>query len=62
MPFPSIDALAWRPVAAGLWHQREMWDGTYDVGDLADALEYLDVKDENQRRYTEWHATHQSGE
>jgi len=52
----------WRPVAAGLWRQHEMWDGTYDVGDLADVLEYLDVKDENQRRYTEWRARQQGGE
>jgi hypothetical protein len=38
-------------VAAGLWKQRETFDGTYDVGDLLDALEYLDVKEENERRH-----------
>jgi uncharacterized protein DUF6889 len=33
-----------------LWRQRETTDGTYDFEDLLDALEYLDVKDENTRR------------
>jgi hypothetical protein len=28
-----------------------MFDGTYDIGDLLDVLEYLDVKEENTRRY-----------
>jgi hypothetical protein len=43
----------WRPVAAGLWRQHEIFDGTYDVQDLFDALEFLDVKEENQRRFAE---------
>jgi hypothetical protein len=43
--------LLWRPVAAGLWRQYELYDGTYDIGDLLDALEYLDVKEENERRH-----------
>jgi hypothetical protein len=42
--------LLWRIVAAGLWRQRELSDGTYDFEDLLDALEYLDVRDENTRR------------
>ena len=37
-------------MAAGLWTQKETFDGTYDVGDLLDALEFLDVRDENKRR------------
>ena len=38
-------------MAAGLWRQHETFDGTYDIGDLIDVLEFLDVKDENERRY-----------
>jgi len=33
-----------------------MFDGTYDVQDLCDVLEFLDVKEENNRRYVEWKA------
>ena len=40
----------WRPVGAGMWSQCEAFDGTYDVQDLSDVLEFLDVKDENERR------------
>ena len=54
MGFPSLDPLVWRPVAAGLWRQYEASDGTYDVEDLCDVLEFLDIKDENERRYLEW--------
>ena len=50
MPFPTLNPLLWRPVAAGLWRQRELFDGTYDIGDLIDVLEFLDVKEENRRR------------
>ena len=53
-PFPTIDALVWAPVAASLWRQHEISDGTYDVQDLLDVLEFLDVKTENERRYREW--------
>ena len=49
--FPTLNPLAWRPVAAGLWRQHELYDGTYDVGDLLDALEFLEVRSENERRY-----------
>ncbi len=51
MSFPTLNPLLWRPVAAGLWRQHETYDGTYDVGDLLDVLEFLDVKEENERRY-----------
>lgn len=44
----------WRPVAEGLWRQHELRDGTYDVQDLADVLEFLDVRDENRRRKAEY--------
>ncbi len=51
---PTLDPVAWRPVAAGLWRQHEMFDGTYDVDDLVDVLEFLDVREENQSRYEAW--------
>ena len=51
MSFPTLNPLLWRPIAAGLWRQYELYDGTYDIGDLLDALEYLDVKEENERRH-----------
>jgi hypothetical protein len=35
---------------AGLWKQREAWDGTYTFNDLLDIHEALDVRDENERR------------
>ena len=56
--FPTLDPLLWRPVAAGLWRQCETFDGTYDVQDLCDVLEFLAVKEENERRYAEWRQTH----
>jgi Family of unknown function (DUF6889) len=51
---PTLDPLVWRPVAAGLWRQRELGDGTYDVDDLMDVLEFLDTQDENRRRHAAW--------
>lgn len=51
--FPTLNALLWRPVAAGLWRHHEIFDGTYDIGDLLDMLEFLDIKEENERRQRE---------
>lgn len=50
MSYPTIDAFAYAPVAAGLWRQHEVFDGTYDFDDLLDAHELLAVKAENTRR------------
>ena len=50
---PNIDELAFLPVAAGLWRQHEMWDGTYTLDDLLDAAELIQVRQENQRRMME---------
>lgn len=53
VPYPTIDAarqFALVPVAAGIWAQHQMWDGTYDFDDLLDAHEMLAVKAENERR------------
>ena len=48
-----MDELAFLPVAAGLWRQHELWDGTYTLDDLLDAVELLQVMAENQRRAAE---------
>lgn len=39
-----------RPVEAGLWKFHETFDGTYNVDDLLDAHEFLDVSLENKLR------------
>ncbi len=49
----NIDELAFLLVAAGLWRQHELWDGTYTLDDLLDVVELLQVMAENQRRATE---------
>jgi Family of unknown function (DUF6889) len=41
-------------VLAGLWWQRETFDGTYDMDDLLDAHEMLDLKAETERLDREW--------
>lgn len=50
MGYPTLDAFVYAPVAAGLWRQHEVFDGTYDFDDLLDAHELLAVKAENTRR------------
>ena len=37
-------------MAAGLWRQHELWDGTYTLDDLLDIVELIRVKNENQAR------------
>lgn len=41
------------PVAAGMWRQHEMWDGTYTLDDLLDIIELIRVTRENERRAAE---------
>jgi hypothetical protein len=48
-----VDELAFIPVAAGLWRQHELWDGTYTLDDLLDILEVMQVARENSRRAAE---------
>ena len=36
-----------------MWKQHELWDGTYTLDDLLDAVELLGVTAENQRRAVE---------
>jgi hypothetical protein len=38
---------------AGMWTQKEVWDGTYVIDDLLDAHEMLMVKAQNERRMHE---------
>ena len=51
---PNLDEFLFLPVAAGLWRQHELWDGTYTLDDLLDAVELIRVKREN-----EYQANHQ---
>ncbi len=41
------------PVAAGMWRQHELWDGTYTLDDLLDIVELIRVRNENQARASE---------
>ena len=43
-----------RPVMAGVWKQKETFDGTYSFEDLLDAHEILDIKAENENRLDSW--------
>ena len=50
---PNLDELAFLPVAAGLWRQHELWDGTYTLDDLLDIAELIQVTRENEIRSRE---------
>ena len=41
------------PVAAGMWKQHELWDGTYTLDDLLDITELIRVRRENEARAAE---------
>ena len=41
------------PVAAGLWQQHELWNGTYTLDDLLDLVELIRVRRENEARAAE---------
>ena len=41
------------PVAAGMWKQHELWDGTYTLDDLLDITELIRVRNANQARAME---------
>ena len=47
---PNIDEFVFLPVAAGMWQQHELWDGTYTLDDLLDITEMIRVMHENERR------------
>ena len=50
---PNLDEFLFLPVAAGLWRQHELWDGTYTLDDLLDAVELITVQRENEGRAME---------
>ena len=49
----NVDEFAFLPVTAGMWQQHELWDGTYTLDDLLDAVEVIRVRRENERRALE---------
>ncbi len=61
MPFRTLAPLLWIPVGAGLWKQHELWDGTYTAEDLVDVLEFLEIKDVNEKLYQEYVKLTQGG-
>ena len=48
-----VDEFAFLPVVAGMWRQHELWDGTYTLDDLLDAVEVIKVHRENEYRAME---------
>ena len=50
---PNVDEFLFMPVASGLWRQHELWDGTYTLDDLLDAVELIRVRRENDYRAME---------
>ena len=53
MSCPNIDEFLFLPVAAGVWKQHELWDGTYTMDDLLDIAEMISVRRENEARALE---------
>ena len=49
----NVDEFAFLPVTAGMWRQHELWDGTYTLDDLLDAVEVIRVRRENEYRASE---------
>ena len=41
---PNLDEFLFLPVTAGMWQQHELWDGTYMIDDLLDAVELIMVR------------------
>ena len=50
---PNLDEFLFLPVATGLWRQHELWDGTYTLDDLLDAVELIRTRRENEIRAAE---------
>ena len=46
----NLDPFLFTPVITGMWKQHELWDGTYDLDDLLDAIEIIAIKNENETR------------
>ena len=47
---PNLDEFLFLPVTMGLWRQHELWDGTYTLDNLLDAVELICVRRENEKR------------
>ena len=45
-----MDEFLFLPVAAGMWKQHELWDGTYTLDDLLDIVELIRVRRMNEAR------------
>ena len=52
IPMPNVDEFLFLPVMAGMWRQHEVWDGTYTIDDLLDAVEMIMVRQarENEKQ------------
>ena len=50
---PNLNEFLFLPVAAGLWKQHELWDGTYTLDDLLDIIELIHIRRENEIRAAE---------
>ena len=50
----NVEDILFTPVLAGHWRQSELSDGTYDLDDLMDIVEVMQVKNENERRQREF--------
>ena len=53
MTAPNLDEFLFLPVAAGLWKQHELWDGTYTLDDLLDIIELIRIRRENEWKASE---------
>ena len=50
---PNVNEFLFLPVSFGMWQQHELWDGTYTLDDLLDAVELIRVRRENEWRAVE---------
>lgn len=44
-----MNSYLWAPVVSGMWTQKELSDGTYDVEDLIEAHKVLRMREEMSR-------------
>ncbi|WP_430748914.1 DUF6889 family protein [Clostridium botulinum] len=48
--YKNINAFLYAPVQAKYWKHHELWDGTYNLDDLLDIHELMEVSNENEIR------------
>ena len=46
----NVDDMLFAPVLGGYWRQHETYDGTYNLDDLLDIIEVMQVQAENEER------------